>query len=83
MFYVYVLISLSTDKLYIGHTNNVERRLTEHNKGKSISTRNRGPWKLIGYITLDSRSEAMRIEKRLKSFKRNDRVIAYLAKNSD
>jgi len=83
MFYVYVLISLSTDKLYIGHTNDIDRRLSEHNRGKSISTRNRGPWKLIGYITSDSRSEAMRIEKRLKSFKRSDRVLAYLANHSD
>ncbi|MCK5329948.1 MAG: GIY-YIG nuclease family protein [Candidatus Marinimicrobia bacterium] len=80
---MYVLISISTEQLYIGHTNNIERRLNEHNKGKSISTRNRGPWKLVGYITRDTRSEAMKIEKRLKSFKRSDRVIAYLAKNSD
>ena len=47
MFYVYVLISLKDKKFYIGFTNDLKRRLKEHNSGKNISTKSRLPLKLI------------------------------------
>ncbi|MFP4042588.1 MAG: GIY-YIG nuclease family protein [Bacteroidales bacterium] len=31
MFFVYILYSENFDKYYVGHTNNIERRLQEHN----------------------------------------------------
>ena len=72
------MILQSTGRLYIGHTNNLERRLEEHNKGKSISTRNNGLWELVGFIREDTRSKAMDLEKKLKNFKRKDRVVRYI-----
>lgn len=42
MFYVYILL-LSNATYYTGITNNLTRRLLEHNQGKSISTRHHRP----------------------------------------
>ena len=47
MFYIYILKSLKDNKTYVGYTNNVDRRLTEHNSGKNIATKNRRPLELI------------------------------------
>ncbi len=80
MFYVYVLESQTSGRLYIGFSDNVERRINEHNKGKTTSTKNRGPWVLMGFIKTKSRREAIKLETKLKSFKRKDRVLNYLKK---
>jgi len=42
-YFVYILKSESTGTSYIGHTSNLEKRLIEHNNGKSISTRKKRP----------------------------------------
>lgn len=49
MFYTYVLKSKVDDKLYIGHTDNLKRRFTQHNKGLEKSTKSRIPFDLIYY----------------------------------
>lgn len=43
----YVLFSEKDKMLYTGYTSNLERRITEHNSGKNISTAKRVPLKLI------------------------------------
>ncbi len=78
MYYVYVLISESSGRLYIGHTDNVERRLAEHQRGKSKYTRKRGPWKVEKKVHCKSRSEAMKLEYKLKRMKRPERVLNYI-----
>ncbi len=53
MYYVYILHSLKDKKLYVGYSNNVKRRLEEHNKGLVSITKYRRPFKLIyleGYL---------------------------------
>ena len=65
-FYVYLLQSLKDDKYYIGQTDNIEKRLQEHNDGKVISTKNRKPFKLIGYETYKDRDKARYREYKLK-----------------
>ncbi|KKU47377.1 hypothetical protein A2752_00135 [Candidatus Uhrbacteria bacterium RIFCSPHIGHO2_01_FULL_46_23] len=47
MYTVYILQSLKDGRTYIGYTNNLERRLNEHNSGKSKSTKYRVPFKLL------------------------------------
>jgi len=47
MFYVYVLRSHKDTSLYIGLTNNLARRLMQHNKGQARSTRTRAPFELL------------------------------------
>jgi putative endonuclease len=46
-YYLYVLKSLKDEKLYIGVTSNVTRRLQEHNSGKNKSTKPRRPFILV------------------------------------
>lgn len=46
-YFTYVLRSLKDNKLYIGSTNNINRRLFEHNSGKNKSTKYRRPFILV------------------------------------
>ena len=68
MFTVYVLRS-KEGKQYIGHTNNIERRLREHQNQVSVWSRKYKGWELVYQEEYATRSEAMRREKCLKSFK--------------
>ena len=78
MYYVYVLISEPSGRLYIGHINNIKRRLSEHQRGKSKYTRKRGPWKIEKKVPCKNRSEAMKLEYQLKRMKRPVRIMKYI-----
>ncbi len=68
MYYVYLLKSLKDpSKTYIGYTTDVQKRLSKHNEGGSIHTRNDRPWKLVACISLDSKKKALTFEKYLKA----------------
>jgi len=69
MFYTYVLYSVSHDRYYIGHTNNLSSRLERHNKGQVQSTKPYRPWKIVYFKQFSSRADAMGEEIKLKSFK--------------
>jgi putative endonuclease len=75
-FFCYILESESS--LYIGQTNDVVDRLSRHNAGLNLSTRNRGPWKLLFSKRFESRSEAMACERKLKSLKSPSKVKAWI-----
>ena len=79
MVHVYVLQSKFSGRIYIGHTADIERRLREHQSGQSRSTRERGPWVLVGQCLFDSRAEAMQKERELKAMKNPKRVLAEVA----
>lgn len=66
-FYVYVLRSVIDDKLYIGYTNNLRKRIEEHNKGKSFATKPRLPLKLIYFEGCLDKEDAKRRENYLKT----------------
>jgi len=66
-YYVYVLLSLKDKKFYIGFSENIEKRLLEHNSGKVKSTKNRKPFRLLCYEAYLTKSEALAREKYLKS----------------
>jgi putative endonuclease len=68
-YWVYVIQSEKDSWAYTGHTNNVKRRLHDHDRGKMKSTRNHGPFKLIYTEEFSNRSDAMVREKFLKSGK--------------
>ena len=80
MFYVYVLQSETTEQYYIGFTAHVEQRIGQHNAGVTKSTKNRGPWRLVYQEKYDSRAEAMRREKFLKSGKGSEQIAELIAK---
>lgn len=68
MYIVYVLYSESYNKIYIGFTSDIDQRLLSHNKlatkGWTIKYR---PWKVIYTEEFQSKPEAMKREKELKS----------------
>ena len=80
MFYVYVIYNSNKDRFYIGQTGNLEKRLEEHNKkrGKHYTAKLNGEWTLIYKETLNSRSEAIKREKQLKSFKGREFIKKYI-----
>lgn len=69
MFYVYVLKSQTDNKLYIGRSKDLKRRLSEHNAGLSTATKNRRPFDLVYYEAYKSQKDAIIRENRLKQFK--------------
>jgi putative endonuclease len=67
MVFEYVLKSLKENRLYIGMAENVERRLQEHNSGKTKSTKGYRPWELVAFEEHPDREAARSREKYLKS----------------
>ncbi|WP_337873181.1 GIY-YIG nuclease family protein [Ignavibacterium sp.] len=70
MYTVYVLYSIDFNKIYIGQTEDVQRRLFEHNNGLLSSyTKRYKPWQIVYTEEYSTRVEAMKREKQLKSQK--------------
>ncbi|MFC1703948.1 GIY-YIG nuclease family protein [Candidatus Omnitrophota bacterium] len=67
MYYVYVLQSKKNkNKLYIGNTNNLERRLAEHNSGDGYFTKTYKPFKIVYYEAFLDKHDAVNREIKLK-----------------
>jgi putative endonuclease len=67
MGYLYILLSQKDCRTYTGSTDNIERRLKQHNDGLVKSTKNRTPLRLIYVETYTSLREARYMEKYYKS----------------
>jgi putative endonuclease len=67
MFFVYALTSIPRNYIYVGLTNDLERRTNEHNSGFERATRPYRPFKLIFSESFETRAEARKKEKYLKS----------------
>jgi len=67
MWTVYVLKSLKNGWLYIGMTDNLERRLREHNRGYNRSTKGKGPFLVSHSEPFHTRTDARQREKHLKT----------------
>ena len=67
MYYVYIIESKKEKELYIGYTSNLQKRIKEHNSGKSKSTKRYMPWKLIYYEACLNENDAKRRERYLKT----------------
>ncbi|MDP8212761.1 MAG: GIY-YIG nuclease family protein [Candidatus Zapsychrus exili] len=67
MYYVYLLQSKEKiDKFYLGSTNDLKRRLKEHNDKKCISSKAYASWGLIYCEAFNSEKDARNREKALK-----------------
>ena len=66
MYYLYVLKSKDDGDLYIGSTNNLRRRFSDHNEGKVKSTMSRRPFILVYYEAYSNESAARKRELSLK-----------------
>ena len=67
MWYAYILKSDKDGKLYVGSTDDLKRRIGEHNAGQCQSTRQRRPLRLEAYVAVKKESTARDLEKYLKS----------------
>ena len=67
MYTVYVLKSINQSFMYVGLTDNLDRRLSEHNCFRSRSTKPYAPFRLIYSELFETRSAARISEKYLKS----------------
>ena len=68
MYYVYILKSKIRKLLYIGFTNNLNKRLEEHNQGNFFTTKKYRPWELCYFEGYKNEQEARDREKKLKQF---------------
>jgi len=64
---MYVLKSEVDHKLYIGYSDNLKRRIKEHNQGKTKSIKHRIPFKLIYYEAYKNKTDARKREIELKN----------------
>jgi putative endonuclease len=67
MYWIYVLKAEKYNKSYVGYTDNVSRRLEQHNHGQSNFSKRFLPWKLIHSESFETQVEALTREKFLKS----------------
>jgi putative endonuclease len=67
---VYILQSKTTGRYYCGHTDDLDRRLRQHNDpdyhGSKTTKRFEGPWAVFWSQQVESRSKAMMLERKIK-----------------
>jgi len=71
-YYTYIIESSVSKKWYIGHTNDIERRLIEHNSGQNKSTKGKGLWKLIFLSRFNNNLDANKFELKLKKLRNKE-----------
>ena len=75
--WVVYILRCSDDSLYTGMTNNIEKRFAAHNQGKAAKyTRSRRPVKLLATSAKMDRSDAMRLEIKIKKLPRTKKIAA-------
>lgn len=85
MFSVYALYNPTHDKIYIGQTDDLERRLREHEEGRfsrSFTAKNSGQWILIYEEKVSSRADALSRERQLKSFRGREFIKKHIPQKS-
>jgi putative endonuclease len=65
--FVYALKSIEFNFIYVGMTNNLDRRIQEHNSKLNTSTKPYAPLFLFHWETFENRTEARKREKCLKA----------------
>ena len=68
-FYIYILYSAKLDKYYVGSTSDIDRRIAEHNRGKSTYTKPGLPWELVYTEEFPTKREAVYREMEIKKRK--------------
>ena len=67
MWFVYVLKRVNNEFIYIGSTNNLNRRLLEHNEGQVLSTKHYAPFEIEAYVAVKTEKRARELEKYFKT----------------
>jgi putative endonuclease len=66
MYYVYILKSEKMNKYYVGSASDLKARLDRHGKDKSKFTGKVDDWKLVKFFELQTKSEALKLEIKIK-----------------
>lgn len=68
MHYVYIIQSINyPDQIYVGYTQDLKKRLSNHNAGTTPHTTKYMPWELVMYLAFNNEEKAIEFEKYLKS----------------
>jgi putative endonuclease len=67
MWYVYIIKSVQRNFIYTGSTDDIKRRIGEHNSGICDCTKPYKPFRLIAYFALEGKDKAINFEKYLKT----------------
>lgn len=73
--FVYIIYSEKLSKFYVGFSENVPKRLDQHNQGISTFTSKGIPWELKHTFEVETIEEARKLEKAIKG----RGIIRYLA----
>ena len=74
MWYVYLLICFD-GTIYTGITNNLQKRIDAHNKARGAKyTKTRLPVTLLKFFTCKNRSEALKLEYKIKQMSRQEKL---------
>ncbi|WP_369413837.1 GIY-YIG nuclease family protein [Lentiprolixibacter aurantiacus] len=73
-FYVYIISSERLGRFYVGQTNNISKRIFEHNQGMSAYTSKGIPWQLECIIEKPNLKEAIILERKLKNLSRRRKI---------
>ena len=85
-YFVYLIVSKNRDNLisYVGYTNNLKKRITEHNSSKGAKFTRGRKWKLAYSKRYLSKSIAMREEYKLKkNIKLRNKIKLKFKKNEN
>ncbi|HAJ56388.1 MAG TPA: endonuclease [Candidatus Omnitrophica bacterium] len=69
MYFVYIIKSRKNDRFYIGSAQDVKERLRQHERGKTRSLKNKGPFDIIRIEEFETRTEAFSRERQIKRYK--------------
>ena len=81
--FLYILRSISKpSKIYIGSTNDLERRLKDHDNGNTRSTKYFVPWEIAYSEEYKTKKEARDRERQLKKWKNRERIEELILRNT-
>lgn len=80
MWFVYALYNKQNDKIYIGITRDIGKRLVEHNekRGNHFTAKITGEWVLIYKESAKDKSAALKREKHLKSYRGREFIKQFI-----
>ncbi len=80
MWFVYALYNAEKNKIYVGQTKNLEKRLVEHNqkRGNHFTARIAGEWIIIYKEEVTDLKTALTREKQLKSYRGREYIKQYI-----
>ena len=82
MFFVYIIESEKNGRYYTGQTDNLDKRIERHNKGRNLSTKAYIPWKLKWWKEYETRAEAIIAENKIKSIKKREGIVKFVSENN-